>query len=175
MPAVPGGLHAPHFNQIQFCAPKIRSFMQKAIAAAECGPCISNVEGVNSPEAWPDPSKDLLHGQQLAAERWPAQNRVAPLLSFCFLLGHALMVASPLLLLVAGRWFTWCLGGVVLLYALLGSFFFLEAVRFVWGLWKAHSRFCEARPGTLGDPFECQVKHLVCVAICAEPDAWLRF
>ena len=119
---MPGGLHAPHFNQIEFCELKIRTFMLNAIAAAE-RPRISKVE--RSPEAWPDPSKDLLHGQ-LAAERWPAQNRVAPLLSFCFLLGHALMVGSPLLLLVAGSWFTWCLGGLVLLYALLGSFF-LEA------------------------------------------------
>lgn len=163
---VPGGLHAPHFNQIEFCELKIRTFMLNAIAAAE-RPRISKVE--RSPEAWPDPSKDLLHGQ-LAAERWPAQNRVAPLLSFCFLLGHALMVGSPLLLLVAGSWFTWCLGGLVLLYALLGSSFFLEALRFVWGLRKAHNRFRAAQPGTLDNPSECQVRHLVCVAICAEPD-----
>lgn len=166
---VPGGLHAPHFNQIEFCESKIRSFMLNAIAAAEQGTRISNVERV-SLEAWPDPSKDLLHGQHLAAERWPAQNRVAPLLSFCFLVGHASMVASPLLLLVAGSWFTWCLGALVLLYALLGSFFFLAAVRFVWHLQKARSRFHEPQPGTVGNLFECQVRHLVCVAICAEPD-----
>ena len=158
---VPGGLHA-HFNQIEFCESKIRTFMQNAIAAEH---------GTRIPEAWPDP-KDL-HGQHLAAERWPAQNRAAPLLSFCFLLGHALMVASPLLL-VAGSWFTWCLGGLGLLYALLGSFFFLQAVRFVWLLGKARSRFRVAQPG-MGNLFECQVRHLVCVAICAEPDAWLCF
>ena len=154
---MPGGLHAPHFNQIEFCELKIRTFMRNAIAAER--PRISNVE--RSPEAWPDPSKDgPLHGQ-LAAERWPAQNRVAPLLSFCFLLGHVLMVGSR------GALAVWCCSTPCW-----APSFSSRAVRFVWGLRKAHSRFRAAQPGTLGNPFECQVRHLVCVAICAEPDAW---
>ena len=153
---VPHGLHAPHFNQMEFCEPKIRNFMLNAINLTPDPPPVGRDASFHSTQRVPT-----------AAERWPAENRVAPQLNVCFLVGHLLMVGSPLLLFV-GR-FTWLLAALVLIYALLGSFFLLEALRFVGRLQRAKRRWQMPNPNI----FECQVRHLVCVAICKEPDAML--
>lgn len=184
--SVPGALHAPHFNKLSKFLPALQAFAGRhcRIAAPSSPPdsslpvfayshgnadpsesagCSGHADDASEDGSEAELDYDVSSLLRPALQRWGTPQRVAPMLNVLFLLGHALIAASPFYLLgINITYGTYILMGVVLLYALSGVVMLWCAARVYVLLRRRSTPFADRDDG--------YGRHLVCVAIYKESD-----
>ena len=153
---VPGGRHAPHYNQESMVLPLCEDFLHRQL------------------DTWKPEKAEKRALGPTAMERWGAPKHVAPQVTFTMLLCEALVVLSPFLLFVdldmLGlvlfiQTVLFLVGGHVLLTAFLSAWRIRSALK---QRPRAPSKESVASLSTVGS--EMAVRHLICVPIYKEPD-----
>lgn len=142
---VPGGRHAPHYNQESLVLPLCEDFLKRQL------------------DTWkPERAHEKRTLGPTAMERWGAPKHVAPRLTFTMLLCEAAVVLSPFLLFVDHSALGLVLGIQGLLF-LLGGHVLLTALLTAWRIRAALRRPTPPSKQSL-------LRHLICVPIYQEPD-----